>query len=71
MTVASGHVHADLDHRGRHQEAGAAGGEVAQRPFAQLGVELPVRQADQGAEALLQLGEAGFGGGDVGRPRFP
>ena len=60
------HVDADLDHRGRDQELASA--PSAKRAMARvlLGALHPaVHQLDLAAEALLQLGEALLGGGEI------
>ncbi len=61
------HVHADLDHRGRDEQARAAGGEIGERGVAHRRVLLAVREPHLGPEPLAQRGEAFLGGGEVAR----
>ena len=50
------HVDADLDHRRRHQDLRAAGGEVGHHLVLLRRLHPPVHEADAIAEALLQMG---------------
>ena len=44
--AGGGHVHPDLDHRGRHQGPRPSGGEILQHPAAKRGVLAAMRQPD-------------------------